>query len=201
MRAAKLEHAAEAELVEEEGSVQGAASPRFTEITRRGSRWWIRLRFRGSCYAAVAAMNRPADARALAAEQRGCFPTSSSRLTRGPHTSANHAHGEKGMGRAEVTGQMGRNPSRHSEGAKRERWARNKYFSPSDVFTIYFLSFFSVFHFKFQIQTGFKFQISNKRSVKTSTRIQEYILFINLFIIKMLLNMSLVYFELHLLFL
>jgi hypothetical protein len=163
MRAAKLEHAAEAELVEEEGSVQGAASPRFTEITRRGSRRWIRLRFRGSCYAAVAAMNRPADARALAAEQRGCFPTSSSRLTRGPHTSANHAHGEKGMGRAEVTGQMGRNPSRHSEGAKRERWARNKYFSPSDVFTIYFLSFFflfSILNSKFKQNSSFKFQIN-----------------------------------------
>jgi hypothetical protein len=33
-------------------------------------------------------------------------------------------------------------PSRRSEGAERGRWARNKYFSPSDVFIIYFLSFF-----------------------------------------------------------
>jgi hypothetical protein len=41
------------ELVEGEGSGQGTASSRFTEITRRESRRWICLLFRGSCYAAV----------------------------------------------------------------------------------------------------------------------------------------------------
>jgi hypothetical protein len=41
------------ELVEGEGSGQGTASSRFMEITRRGSRRWICLLFRRSCYAAV----------------------------------------------------------------------------------------------------------------------------------------------------
>jgi hypothetical protein len=63
----------------------------------------------------------------------------------------------------------------------------------------WFFFYFSIFHFKSQIQTEFKFQISNTCSVKTSIQIHEYN-FINLFIIlfiKMLLNMSLVYFELY----
>jgi hypothetical protein len=42
------------------------------------------------------------------------------------------------------------------------------------TFSLFIFFLFSVFHFKFQIQTEFKFQISNTRSVKTSTRIQEY---------------------------
>ena len=45
-----------------------------------------------------------------------------------------------------------------------------------------FYIFFNVFHFKFQIQLEFKFQISDTRSVKTSIRLYEYT-FINLFII------------------
>jgi hypothetical protein len=91
-------------------------------------------------------------------------------------------------------------PSRHSEGAERGRWARNRYFSPSDVFIIYFLFFFlfSILNSKFKQNSSFKFQINVQSKLQ-----HEYknILFINLFIIKMLLNMSLVYFELHLLFL
>ena len=90
-------------------------------------------------------------------------------------------------------------PSRRSEGAERGRWARNRYFSPSDVFIIYFLFFlFSILNSKFKQNSSLKFQIHVQSKLQ-----HEYmnILFINLFIIKMLLNMSLVYFELHLLFL
>jgi hypothetical protein len=75
-------------------------------------------------------------------------------------------------------------------------WAQHRF-----VFLFFSLFFFLFSIFKFQIQTEFKFQISNTRSVKTSIQIHEYT-FINLFIIlfiKMLLNMSLVYFELLLL--
>jgi hypothetical protein len=36
-------------------------------------------------------------------------------------------------------------PSRRSEDAERGRWARNRYFSPSDVFIIYFLFFYFPF--------------------------------------------------------
>jgi hypothetical protein len=64
--------------------------------------------------------------------------------------------------------------------AQQAQWRRGKgkmgqkqIFQPKWRFHNLF-SFFSVFHFKFQIQTEFKFQISNTRSVKTSTRIHEY---------------------------
>jgi hypothetical protein len=99
---------------------------------------------------------------------------------------------------------LARGPAQTTPGRAdpRGEWAEAKGIWPSWGFLLFFCLSFTVFYFKFQIQTEFKFQISNTCSVKTSIRIFEYI-FINLFIIlfiKMILNMSLVYFELYLLY-